>query len=141
MACTLGVAGVTTTDDTGTSATVIAAVPDFPSLVAVTVAVPFPVAVTRPVGDTVATAPFDDCQVTVRPVNVAPAASFVVAVNCWVWVTSKLATAGASDTVATGTGRTVTATVTDLPSLVAVIEAAPAASAPSSPVSACCRTR
>jgi hypothetical protein len=57
------------------------AVPFFPSLVAVTVTVPFLTPVTTPVDETVATLVLLELQVTVRPVRVLPLASFVTAVS------------------------------------------------------------
>src|SRR5919197_5984390 len=76
------VAGLTVTDATGTGATVIAAVPLWPSLVAVIVAVPAATPVTSPLAFTVATDVLLDDQVTVRPVRALPAESFGVAVSC-----------------------------------------------------------
>jgi hypothetical protein len=74
-------AGDTTTDDTGTSVTVIAAVPLWLSLVAVIVAEPTPTAVTSPLAPTVATPGALLDHVTVRPVSTFPLASFVMAVS------------------------------------------------------------
>ena len=59
--------------------TVIVADPDFPSLVAVMVAVPAATAVTRPLAETVAMGLELVVQVTVRPVSSAPLASRSVA--------------------------------------------------------------
>src|SRR5205823_7202626 len=78
---TVAVAGLTTTDATGTSVTVTAALPAFPSLVAVIVAVPAATAVTRPLVLTVATLPLLVVHVTGRPVSALPAESFGVAVS------------------------------------------------------------
>jgi len=75
------VAGATTTDPTASAGTVIVAVPDFPSLVAVIVVPPGATAVTTPAVETVAIALFAVLHVTVRPVSVLPSASFVVAVS------------------------------------------------------------
>src|SRR5919198_3824722 len=130
----LAVAGLTVTDATGTGATVIAAVPLCPSLVAVIFALPATTPETRPLEFTVATAVLLDDQVTVRPVRALPAESFGVAVNCWVPPTVMLAVAGLTATAATGTSATVTLTVPLFPSLVAVIVAAPAATAVTRPV-------
>jgi len=85
-----------------TAVTVIAAVPLFPSLAAVIVADPAATAVTRPLDDTVAMAALLDVHVTVRPVNVLPAASFNVAASCRVVPAARLAVAGLRATVATG---------------------------------------
>jgi len=83
-AATLAVAGLTVTDATGTLVTVIAAVPVFPSLVAVIVADPAAPPVTRPLAFTLATAVLLLDQVTTRPVSAVPLASFGVAVSCTV---------------------------------------------------------
>ena len=77
----LAVAGLTTTDATGTSPTVTVAVPLFPSLVAVSVAVPAATPVTRPVADTEAIPGALLVQVTGRPVSVFPAESLAVAAS------------------------------------------------------------
>src|SRR5207253_1363090 len=63
---TVAVAGLTTTEATGTVDTVTAAVPLWPSLVAVIVAAPTATPVTRPLADTVATALLLVVHVTVR---------------------------------------------------------------------------
>jgi hypothetical protein len=67
---------------TGASVTVIDDVPVLVSLVAVIVALPAPVAVTRPFPSTVATAWLLEIQVTTRPVSALPFASFVTALSC-----------------------------------------------------------
>src|SRR5207249_1310225 len=97
---TLADAGVTVTDAT-TAFTVTAADPVFPSLAAVTVAVPALTPVTRPVADTVATLGVPEVHVTTRPVSTFPAASFIVAASCTVPLTPTLADAGATVTDAT----------------------------------------
>lgn len=82
--CTLGVAGETETVATGMGAavvTVTVALPDWPSLVAVTCVVPAPTAVTRPLELTVATLVFALDQLMTRPVSTVLLASRVVAVN------------------------------------------------------------
>src|SRR2546421_12475299 len=78
--------GVTVTEapGTGTLITVMVAVPLFPSLVAVIVAVPAAFAVTKPVPLTVAIAVSLDDHVTARPESGLPLASFGVAVSCTV---------------------------------------------------------
>src|SRR6266487_3748023 len=86
-----------------TDATVTAAVPLIPSLVAVIVAEPAATAVTRPLAFTVATAALLDVQVTVRPVSELPAASFSAATNVRVLPPKRLAVAGLTVTDATGT--------------------------------------
>ena len=65
------------------SRTVIVTVPDFPSLVAVMIAVPGVNAVTSPLPETVATDVLLELQLTVLPVSAAPEASFGVAVS-WI---------------------------------------------------------
>src|SRR3989454_3127393 len=105
----VAVAGVTATEATGTTATVTVALPAFPSLVAVIVADPAALLVTRPLGLTVATAVLLLAHVTGRPVSALPAESFGVAVSCTVCPTVRLAVAGATATAATGTSVTVIA--------------------------------
>src|SRR5439155_25859079 len=92
--------------------TVTAAVPLWPSLVAVMVTGP-PAAtpVTSPLPLTVATAALLVAHMTVRPVSTLPLASFVVAMSCTVCPTGTVAVAGITATEATGTGLTVTAAV------------------------------
>src|SRR2546422_10479114 len=122
----LPVGGVTSTDATGMGVTVTAAVPLFPSLVAVMVTGPpaaFPV--TRPFASTVAIAASAVCQVTTRPVSGLPFASFGAAVSCRVAPSWTLAGAGVTSTDATGTGVMVTEDVPLLPSLVAVMVMGP----------------
>src|SRR5437764_13289290 len=97
----VAVAGVTATEATGTAATVTVALPAFPSLVAVIVAEPAALLVTRPLGLTVATAVLLLPHVTVRPVSALPAESFGVAVSCTVCPTRMLAVAGETATEAT----------------------------------------
>ena len=110
---------------TETVDTVIVAVPVFPSLVAVIVAVPAPVAVTTPVEDTVATAVALVVQVIARPVSSAPLASKVFAANGVVWPIVSAALGGDTVTDATGAPVTLTVAVPLFPSLDAVIVAAP----------------
>jgi len=100
---TFAVAGATVTVATGTGVTVIAAVPLWPSLVAVIVTGP-PAAtpVTTPVALTVATAGLELVQVTVRPVSTFPPASRVVAVRGSVLPAWTEPVAGATVTLATG---------------------------------------
>src|SRR5207302_1390380 len=110
-------AGLTTTVATGTSVTVAAAVPAFPSLVAVIVAVPAATPFTSPLLLTVAILVLLLAHVTVRPVSAVPAESFGVAVSCAVAPTDTLGAAGATATEATGIGVTVIAAVLPLLSL------------------------
>src|SRR5712691_409091 len=124
---TLGDAGLMLTDATGTGFTVTAALPVFPSLVAVIVTALAATPVTSPVEDTVATAGALDAQVTDRPDSTLPAESFSVAASCTVAPTSTTAVAGLITTDATGTFATLIAADALFPSLVAVIVAVPAA--------------
>jgi hypothetical protein len=80
-ATTVCVAGTSVIVAMGTN-TVMDAVPLFPSLVAVIVALPpADVALTSPADDTVATAALLVVHVTVRPLSTSPAESLVTAVN------------------------------------------------------------
>jgi hypothetical protein len=83
--------------------TVIAAVPLTPSLVAAIVTEPGVTPETSPPGLTVATAVWSLDHVTVRPDSAAPRASLGVAVSIAEFPAPRLATAGATTTVATGT--------------------------------------
>src|SRR5437763_566458 len=123
----VAVAGVIVTEATGTGVTVIVEGPLFPSLVAVIVAVPAALPVTSPLALTVATAVLLLPQLTGRPDNGLPLASFGVAVSCTVWPTGTDAVLGLTVTDATGTVLTVIAAVPLFPSLVAVSVAAPTA--------------
>src|SRR2546425_8077706 len=114
--------------------TVIAAVPLWPSLVAVIVAVPPATPVASPLPLTVAAAVLLLAHVTVRPVSVFPAASLVTAASCAVPPTERVADAGLTVTDATGTFVTVTTAVPLIVSLVAVIVAVPAATPVASPL-------
>src|SRR6266702_775521 len=100
----LPVAGVTTTDATGTGVTVTADVPLLPSLVAVMVTGPpgvFPV--TRPFASTLAMVVSPLAQVRTRPLSGLPAASFGVAVSCTVPLGCIAADVGLTSTEATAT--------------------------------------
>src|SRR5438034_883573 len=118
----------------------MSAVPLFPSLVAVIVAVPAADPVTSPLALTVATPAALVPHAIVRPVSTFPLASFRLAVSCTVAPTGTLADAGLTTTDATGAGGgggsdvTVTVAVPLFPSLVAVTVAAPAATAVTSPL-------
>src|SRR3989442_5387207 len=93
-------AGVTVPDATGAggggAVTVIAAVPLFPSLVAVSVAAPTATPVACPVPFTVATAGLLLDHVTVRPPNGLPKASRVIAKYCAVCPTPIVAVGAAT---------------------------------------------
>jgi hypothetical protein len=126
---------VTLTVATGTGLTVMVGVvaAGAVSLVAVIVAVPTPTAVTvvvplvELVGLTVSAAVLLDTQLTVRPVRVLLAASFVVAVSDCVPPTTIGVVGEESVTVATGAGVTVMEELPVFPSLVAVIVTGPPA--------------
>src|SRR5438552_1604766 len=105
--------------------TVMAAVPLFPSLVALIVMEPGVTPLTRPLVLTVATAVLELDHVTVRPESGFPPASLGVPVSCTVWPACTDAEGGVTPTDATGTGVTVIAEVPLFPSLVAVIVAEP----------------
>src|SRR5438094_210264 len=130
----VAVAGVIVTEATGTGVTVIVEGPLFPSLVAVIVAVPAALPVTSPLAVTVATAVLLLPQLTVRPGNGLPLASFGVAVSCTVWPLCSDAVPGLTVTDATGTVLTVIVVVPLCPSLVAVIVAAPAVTPVTTPL-------
>jgi hypothetical protein len=131
---TLAVAGVTVTVPTGIGTMLTEAVPDFPSLVAVIVAVPTVTPVTTPPLETVAIAVLLELHVTTRPVSTAPLASFSVAASAPVCPMMIELVAGETATVATGAGVTVTVEVPDFPSLVAVIVAVPGATPVTTPL-------
>ena len=137
--CTVAVAGETETEATGTGAgalTVIAAVPLFVSLNAVIVALPVATAVATPDAETVLIAGLLELQLTARPVSTLLFASRVTAESCTVAPTWRLDVAGDTDTDATGTGAgalTVIAAEAVCPSLEAVIDALPAATAVTTP--------
>src|SRR5712691_2766440 len=131
--------GVTVTEATGTTVTVTVEVELLPSLVAVMVAEPAATPVTTPtftcpLAVTVATPALLVAHITARPLNGLPAASRRVAVSCIVPPTATLPVAGLMLTDATGTRFTVTAALPALPSLVAIIVTAPAATPVTRPV-------
>jgi len=105
--------------------TFTAAVPDFPSLVAVIVAEPAATAVTRPVELTVAFELSEVAQVTTRPGSAAPPASRVAAVNCRVSPTASVVVDGETVTLATGAAVTVSVACPCLPPAAAMITAVP----------------
>ena len=127
-------AGVTSTDATGTGVTVIVEVPLFPSLVAVIVADPGVTPETRPLLLTVAAAVLALDHVTVRPESGFPPASLGVPVSCTVWPACTDAEGGVTSTVATGTFVTLIDEVPLFPSLVAVIVAEPGVTPDTSPL-------
>src|SRR6266487_3560759 len=110
-------AGLTDTDATGTNVTVIAAVPFWPSQLAMIVAVPAAPPVTSPFPLTEATAALLVAHVTIRPLNGLPFASFGVAVSCTVCPTATLAAAGLTRIDVTGASVTVTVAVSAGPPL------------------------
>jgi hypothetical protein len=128
------VVGCTATAPTGTSVTFTAELPIFPSDVALIVAEPGATAVTTPVVETVATRLLLDVQLTGRSVTAVPLASVTVADSAAVCPTCRLAVAGCTVTLATGTGVTVMAALALLPSLVALIVVEPGATAVTTPV-------
>jgi hypothetical protein len=95
---------------------------------------PAATAVTKPVGETVATTVLSELQFIVRPVSTLPSASRTVAVACVVCASVIVLEVSATLTEATGIGDTVTEEVPAWPSLVAVIVAAPGEFAVTSPV-------
>src|SRR5207249_2666645 len=124
----------------GALATTMSAVPLFPSLVAVIVAVPAADPVTSPLALTVATPAALVPHAIVRPVSTFPLASFRLAVSCTVAPTGTLADAGLTTTDATGAGGgggsdvTVTVALPLVPSLVPVTVAATAATPATNPL-------
>ena len=127
---------VTATVATGmvAAAMVSAAVPLLPSLVAVIVAAPPPAARTSPVMlSTVATAGALDVQRTWRPVSAAPAESRVSAASRSVSPVRRLAVAGVTSTLDTGTSCTASVVVAVFPSAAAVMVALPAATPVTTP--------
>jgi predicted anti-sigma-YlaC factor YlaD len=139
--CTLGVAGETVTDATGTggaAVTVIAAEPFFPSLVAMMFAEPALTAVTTPLELTEAIPAFELDHETARPMRSLPFASRRMAVALAVCPTTSEDGLSVTDTVATGTGGgaiTVKLLWPCTPSLVALITAVPGVAAEITPAS------
>src|SRR5881296_3320586 len=97
------------------------AVPLLPSLVAVIVADPGALAVTRPLAFTPATAALLVTQVTTRPASGLPAESLATADSCVDAPMRRVADEGVTVTDDTGTGVTVRVADADWPSLVATI--------------------
>jgi hypothetical protein len=130
-----GVIGVDSVSEvTGTGMTVSGALPVFPSLVAMMLAVPAATAVTTPVPDTVATPVLSEDQTMTRPVNTLLLASRVVAVACVAWPIWIGEAARDTLTEATGIGVTVSVALPVWPPLAAVIWAVPTASAVTTPL-------
>ena len=117
----------------GRAATLTVADPLLPSLVAVIVAVPDATAVTRPSDETVATLFRFDDQEIIRPVIVPPDASRRLAESREVCPTTRLLVTGVTSTPATGTSETVIVATALFPSDDAVMMAAPAPKAVTSP--------
>src|SRR5712692_2273638 len=105
--------------------TLTAAVPTIPSLVAVMLAVPAVIPVTRPAPDTVATLALLLAQVMARPVRPLPEGSCTVAVSCTVPPTGSVSIGGVTVTEATG------ATATLFPPQLIRVNAKKAETAPS----------
>lgn len=121
----------------GDDGTVTVPVPDFPSLVAVIVAVPDATAVTTPDVVTVAILLSLVDQSMTRPLSVLPLASYVAAVSVTEVPVASCDVAGVTVTDATGAGAgavTVICALPVFPSLVAVIVAVPAAFAVTTPL-------
>ncbi len=95
--------------------TLIAAVPLWPSLVAVIIALPATTPVTSPLPLTLATAGLLVDQAVARPERTFPAESSVIAVSGAAAPTSMLTVAGVTVTEATGAGVTVTVAVSETP--------------------------
>jgi len=109
----LRLAGLTVTDATGTTTTATVTEADFPSLVAVIVAVPAALAVTSPLLLTVTTPAALVLHDTVRPESGFPAESRGVAVSCPVWPTVRSRPVGLTVIEATETEVTLTLAVPD----------------------------
>src|SRR5215467_11500353 len=128
-----GLGGWIVTVATGSVVTVTDVVPDLPSLVAVIVAVPPATPVTTPDDDTTATAVAPDAQVTTRFVTITPLTSRTVALNCTFAPTKIPGPCGCTVTEPTATCEIVSAALPFFPSLVAVIDVLPAATAVTTP--------
>ena len=107
--------GLTATDHTVTTVTVIATALLCPSHATVTVAAPAATPVTSPLPFTVATPGLVEAHVTTRPLNGLPLASCGVAASSTVCPTEGLAVAGLTATVATVAAVTVTTAVSEGP--------------------------
>jgi len=99
--------GLTATEATGASVTVMVDDPDAVPLVAVMVAVPGATPVTTPPAETLAVVFALDVQVTARPTSTLPPASLTVAASDVVPATTIVALVGVTVTLAAGTTPTV----------------------------------
>jgi hypothetical protein len=137
--CKFAVPGDTDTNATGAGGgalTVIVEVAVWPSLVAVICTVPAAIVVTRPRAETVPMLALFELQLITRPVRTLLLASRVTADNCTVPPIWRLEVAGDTDIDATGTGAgalTAIAAEEVCPSLAAMIDAFPPATAVTSP--------
>jgi hypothetical protein len=120
------VPSATPTDATGRRTDSVA-LPTTPSLMAVIRLVPADMAVTIPVGATFATVVSLDDQVTLRPESMLFDESRITATACVVWPTKTGFAVNVTETLATGTERTVTAAWPVCPSLAAEMVAIPGA--------------
>jgi uncharacterized membrane protein YphA (DoxX/SURF4 family) len=122
--------------EVGTGAlTVSGALPTFASQMALIVTDPFAIAVTSPFESTVASAGFELCQATRRPLKTFPCASLMVAVACVVCPTESVLLASDTPTDAAGTSRTLMDAVAFLLFDWAVMMARPLATPVTSPAS------
>src|SRR4051812_10098048 len=124
----------TVTEATGTGVTIIRDVPLLPSLVAVIVAEPAVCEITSPLASTDAIDGSFDVQAIARPVRRLSPSSFATAESCCDEPATNVAVAGLTDTLATGTGVTVTRMLEVLPSEDAAIVAVPELTAVRIPV-------
>jgi hypothetical protein len=107
--------------------TVICVDPVFPSLVAVTVAVPTATAVATPPAVIVTFEVSDELQMTARPVRILLLTSDVVAANCCVAPMTIVGDAGATTTLATGAAVTAIVCVPVFPPACALMTDCPTA--------------
>ncbi len=121
------------TREDGEVVMVTCALPLFPSLAAVIVALPGATPVTSPLAETVAMSVSELDQVTGRPSRTLPPASLTSAVSWIVVPAGMLACAGDTLTEPTGVGLTVTLTEAALLPALAVIVALPAATPRTTP--------
>jgi hypothetical protein len=84
------------------TATETAALPTFPSDVAVIIAEPAPAPATSPVAETVATVGSVLAHVTERPASAFPAASCAIAASCWACPRTRVSALGDTMTDVTG---------------------------------------
>jgi hypothetical protein len=132
---TLGVSGVTDTEDNVALVTVRVAVPVLPLKAAVMVAVPAATPVARPLLLIVAADVGSEVQVACVVIFWVVESEYVpVAVNCWVFPAAMLAVAGVTAMEDMVAAVTVRVAVPDLPLKVAVMVAEPAALAVARPL-------